>query len=82
MVRLLMVPHRSVSHRSVPAVAVRVSERHRGGSERGYDEDSKSLLENEFHVNPDGREGVGREGVSDRRAMQCLESLRCEHILT
>jgi hypothetical protein len=72
-----MVPHRSVSHRSVPAVAVRVSERHRGGSERGYDEDSKSLLENEFHVNPDGR-----EGVSDRRAMQCLESLRCEHILT
>jgi hypothetical protein len=44
MVRLGMVPHRGV-----PAVAVRISERHYGGCERGYDEDSKSLLENEFH---------------------------------
>jgi hypothetical protein len=48
-VRLMMVPHGGV-----PAVAVRISERHRGGCERGYDEGSKSLLENEFHANPVG----------------------------
>jgi hypothetical protein len=49
MVRLIMVPHRGV-----PVVAVHVSERHRRGCERGYDEDSKSLLENVFHGNPGG----------------------------
>jgi len=50
MVRLNMVPHRGV-----PVVAVHVSERHRRGSERGYDEDSKNLLESVFHGNPGGR---------------------------
>jgi hypothetical protein len=64
MVRLCMVPHRGV-----PVVAVHVSERHRWGSERGYDENSKSFLENEFHGNP-GR----NNGVSTRSAMQCLPS--------
>jgi hypothetical protein len=54
--RLIMVPHRGV-----PVVAVRVSERHRRGSERGYDEDSKSLLENVFHGNPGGSMGVSDE---------------------
>jgi hypothetical protein len=50
-----------VPHRGVPVVAVRVSERHRRGSERGYDEDSKSLLENVFHGNPGGSMGVSDE---------------------
>src|ERR1700712_271430 len=49
MVRLMMVPHRGV-----PVVAVHVSERHRRGSERGYDENSKNLFENKFHGNPSG----------------------------
>jgi hypothetical protein len=49
MVRLRMVPHRSV-----PAILMHIGERHRGGRERGYDEDSKSLLENGFHLNPGG----------------------------
>ncbi|MGF6780804.1 hypothetical protein P3T21_006035 [Paraburkholderia sp. GAS334] len=43
-----------VPHRRVPVVAVHVSERHRRGSERGYDEDRKSFLENVFHGNPGG----------------------------
>ena len=50
MVRLNMVPHRGV-----PVVAVHVSERDRRGSEPGYDEDSKNLLESVFHGNPGGR---------------------------
>jgi len=50
MVRLNMVPNRGV-----PVVAVHVSERHRRGSEPGYDEDSKNLLESVFHGNPGGR---------------------------
>ena len=49
MVNLMMVPHRSV-----PVVAVHVSERHRRGSEPGYDEDNKSLFESVFHGNPGG----------------------------
>jgi hypothetical protein len=77
MVRLRMVRLRMVPNRGVPVVAVHIGERHRGGSERGYEEDSKSFLENEFHVNPGGS-----WGMSDRRAMQCLESLRCKYILT
>jgi hypothetical protein len=56
MVRLIMV----VPHRGVP-VAVHVSERHRRGSERGYDENSKSLLENVFHGNPGGSKEVSDE---------------------
>ena len=43
-----------VPHRGVPVVPVRVSERHRRGSERGYDEDRKSFFENVFHGNPSG----------------------------
>ena len=50
MVRLNMVPHRGV-----PVVAVHVSERDRRGSEPGYDEDSKHLLESVFHGNPGGK---------------------------
>jgi hypothetical protein len=49
MVRLMMVPHRGV-----PVVVVHVSERHRRGSERGYDENSKNLFEHKFHENPSG----------------------------
>jgi hypothetical protein len=49
MVRLRMVRLRMVPHGGVPVVAVHVSERHRRGSEPGYDEDSKSLLENVIH---------------------------------
>jgi hypothetical protein len=56
MLRLMMVPHRGV-----PVVAVHVSERHRRGSERGYGENSKSLLENVFHGNPGGSKGVSDE---------------------
>jgi hypothetical protein len=55
-VRLRMVPHRSV-----PAISMHIGERHRGGRERGYDEDSKSLLENAFHENPGGSKGVSHE---------------------
>jgi hypothetical protein len=55
MVRLRVVRLRMVPHRSVPAILMHIGERHRGGRERGYDEDSKSLLENGFHVNPGGR---------------------------
>jgi hypothetical protein len=69
MVRLRMVSHRGAPHGGVPAVVRHVSERHRRGSERGYDENSKSFLENEFHGNP-GR----NKGVSTRSAMQCLPS--------
>jgi hypothetical protein len=54
--RLIMVPHRGV-----PVVAVHVSERHRRGSERGYDEDSKSFFENVFHGNPSGYKEVSDE---------------------
>jgi hypothetical protein len=56
MVRLMMVPHRGAT-----VVAMHVCERHRRGSERGYDEDSKSFLENVFHGNPDGSKGVSDE---------------------
>jgi hypothetical protein len=67
MVRLMMVPHRGV-----PVVAVHVSERHRRGGARGYDEDSKSLLENEFHVYPGGEvRGVSREA-------RCNASNHCD----
>jgi hypothetical protein len=54
MVRLLMVRLLMVPHGGVPVVVVHVRERHRRGSERSYDEDSKSLLENLFHENPGG----------------------------
>jgi hypothetical protein len=54
MVRLRVVRLGMMARRGVPVVAVHIGERHRGGSERGYDEESKSLLENEFHVNPGG----------------------------
>jgi hypothetical protein len=54
MVRLSMVRLRMVPHRGVPAILMHIGERHSGGCERGYDEDGKSLLENEFHVNPGG----------------------------
>jgi hypothetical protein len=47
-----------VPHGGVPAVAVRISERHRGGCERGYDEDRKSFFENVFHGNPSGQSAV------------------------
>ena len=50
MVRLNMVPHRGM-----PVVVVHVSERDRRGSESGYDEDSKNLLESVFHGNPGGK---------------------------
>jgi hypothetical protein len=69
MVRLRMVSHRGVPHGGVPAVVRHVSERHRRGSERGYDENSKSFLENEFHGNPERN-----KGVSTKSAMQCLPS--------
>jgi hypothetical protein len=54
MVRLSMVRLRMVPHRGVPAILMHIGERHSGGSERGYDEDGKSLLDNGFHVNPGG----------------------------
>jgi hypothetical protein len=54
MVRLRMVRLRMVPDRGVPVVAVHIGERHCRGSERGCDEESKSLLENEFHLNPGG----------------------------
>ena len=54
MMRLRMVRLRMVPHRGVPAILMHIGERHSGGSERGYDEDGKSLLENGFHVNPGG----------------------------
>jgi hypothetical protein len=50
-----------VPHRGVPVVAVHVSERHRRGSERGYDENSKNFLQNVFHGNPSGSKGVSDE---------------------
>jgi hypothetical protein len=43
-----------VPHRGVPAVVMHVSERHRRGSERSYDENGKSLFESVFHGNPGG----------------------------
>jgi hypothetical protein len=55
MMRLRMVRLNMVPHRGVPVVAVHVSERDRRGSEPGYDEDSKNLLESVFHGNPGGR---------------------------
>jgi hypothetical protein len=58
MVNLMMVPHWGV-----PVVALHVSERHRRGSERGYDEHSKSLFENVGHGNPGGSVGL----VSDEK---------------
>jgi hypothetical protein len=61
MVRLLTVSLLMVPHRGVPVVAVHVRERHRRGSERSYDEDSKSLLENLFHGNPGGSTRVSDE---------------------
>jgi hypothetical protein len=67
MLRLMMAPHRGV-----PVVAVHVSERHRRGSERGYGEDSKSLLENVFHGNPGGSKG------SVRREARCNASNHCD----
>jgi hypothetical protein len=70
-VTLIMVPLRGVP------VAVHVSERHRRGSERGCDEDSKRLLENVFH----GIRVAVRE-YQTRSAMQCLKPLRCAGILT
>lgn len=56
----LMMLRMMVPHGGVPVVAVHVSERHRRGSERGYDEDSKSLLESVFHGNPGGSKGSVR----------------------
>ena len=55
MMRLRMVRLNMVPHRGVPGVVVHVSERDRRGSEPGYDEDSKNLLESVFHGNPGGR---------------------------
>jgi hypothetical protein len=71
MVRLRVV--RVVPHRGVPAIVVHVSERHRRSSERGYDEDSNSLLENVFH----GIQ-VAVRGVSDakRNAMPQTTAMR------
>jgi hypothetical protein len=72
MVGLMMVPHRGV-----PVAVVRISKRHRGGSERGYDEDSKSLLENEFHVNSRGSKRVSdekRDAVPRTTAMRAHSS--------
>jgi hypothetical protein len=54
--RMMMVPHRGM-----PVAVVHVSKRHRRGTERDYDEDSKSLLENAFHENPGGSKGVSHE---------------------
>ena len=56
MVRLVMMPHRGVSF-----VAMHVGERHRRGSECGYEQNSKSFLENVFHGNPGGSKGVSDE---------------------
>jgi len=56
MVRLVTMPHRGVSF-----VAMDVSERHRRGSEGGYEQNSKSFLENVFHGNPGGSKGVSDE---------------------
>ncbi|CAB3807005.1 hypothetical protein LMG28138_05874 [Pararobbsia alpina] len=64
MVRLRMMGLKMASHRGVPAIVMRVSERHGRGSERGHDENSKSSLENEFHGNP--------VGISE-----CLRVARC-----
>jgi hypothetical protein len=71
MVRLLMVRLLMVPHRGVPVIAVHVRERHRRRSERSYDEDSKSLLENLFHENPGGQYA----GI--RREARCNESNHC-----
>jgi hypothetical protein len=73
MVRLLMVRLLMVPHRGVPVVAVHVRERHRRGSERSYDEDSKSLLENLFHGNPGGQDARIRE---KRDAMSQTTAMR------
>jgi hypothetical protein len=77
MVRLLMVPHGSVAHRSVPLAGMHVGEGHRWGSEPSYDENSKSLLENVFHGNPGGSVRLVSSGKRDAkpRAKRCADIL-------